>query len=343
MRQNKICQSLTFALLLLSCINCTPDTVSISLKISELDYLIIPTKYGSSQCEVNLLPLIDYCSNVITQPANNCGATLIGENSFVGGKQYIAKFQLGKVETNLNFTNPDVKSSFYREKALCFGEIFNPSQDNVVEELYQQGIIKEQKFYVQVNSTNATLGVIGSIEIGSPNLSLIKRGSKLVNLKHYSQNSAYSTPSNRSLKYGKLPLNYGDLVTFDLLSPYIKIGIFAVNSIIQQLQEEGIGYQYHYGTINEDYLFNVDSIEKLQNISLNVIAQDETPFTITIKPQDYTRKLQNGKYQVLLYPLMYNIQINLGYSILQSYYVGFDLATQSYIITEKSEINVDQF
>ncbi|KAL4467441.1 hypothetical protein ABPG72_011039 [Tetrahymena utriculariae] len=345
MRQNKIQIYLAFAALLLSCISCSSDTISVPLKISQQDYLIIPAKYG--QCQVNLLPLVGFCSNVLTAQYSNepfvCGAHLIGENSFVGGRQFVAEFQLGNVQANLNFTNPNSTSSFYKERALCFGEKDFPNQDNVVEELFLQGLIKEQRFYIQINSTNASQDVIGSIDIGSPNFSLIKKGSKLVNLKHYSQNSAYSTPSDRSLKYGDIQLNYGTVIGFDLQSPFSQIGEFAINSIVGQLQKESIGYEYHFGAKSGDYIFNVDSIEKLQSISLNAIIQDGKPFTITIKPQNYTRKLQNGKYQVLLYPLQYSDFISLGYTILQSYYLGFDLPTQSYLISEKPEISIDQF
>ncbi|KAL4467440.1 hypothetical protein ABPG72_011038 [Tetrahymena utriculariae] len=347
MNLNKIYFYLTFAALLLSCISCSSDTVSVSLKISGQGYLIIPAKYGSSQCETNLLPLVSFCSNFITQSSEEsdfCGVTFIGENYYVGGKQYAAQFQLGNAQAKLNFTNPYKQSSSYLKNALCFGKKDSSNQDNVVEELFQQGFIKEQRFYVQVNSTNATQGVIGSIDIGSPNLSLIKKGSQLVYLKHYG--TIYATPLDRFLYYGDAYLDQGSGVGvgFDLQSPYTQIGIASINFIVKQLQEQSIGYEYHFDTTNKDYTFNVDSIEKLKNISLNVITYNESQFKITIKPQDYTRKLQNGKYQVLLYPLTQSTFISLGYSVLQSYYIGFDLATQTYLISEKSQINTtDQF
>ncbi|EAR86111.1 transmembrane protein, putative (macronuclear) [Tetrahymena thermophila SB210] len=342
---------LTFAAFIFLCssyISCQSDVISLPLKINKSDQLVIPSKFGSkSQCEIELLPLIGYCSNVITQSkdqSKTCGATAIGQNSFVQGQEYVTKFQLGNLTANLNFTNPDSKSSFYGEQALCFGSIFDNQQDNIIQELASQGVIQQQQFFVNVNSTNSTKGVVGSIDVGSPNLSLIKKGQKFVQLKHYNGNSDYSTPSDFSLKYGDLKLNYGTVAGFDLYSPYISIGIFQLNSIVKQIQDEGIQYEYHCEQSDlSTYKFNVDSIEKLKDISLNLIATSGQPFKITLKPQQYTRKQENGKYQVLLFPLIYSSYISLGYTVLQSYYVGFDVPSQSYLISEKIQTNINQF
>ncbi|EAR86244.1 eukaryotic aspartyl protease (macronuclear) [Tetrahymena thermophila SB210] len=333
--------------ILLSCVICQSNTISLPLKISEQNSLIINTKYGDNQCEVNLIPLDDYCSNVITQTDNElkaCGVKLIGENKFIGGKQYVAKFQLGDVQADLKFTNPDSQSSFEGEKALCFSKKDSKTQDNVIDELFKQGLIKQKRFYVNVDSIDTTKGVIGSIDIGTPNLSLIKKGSKLVNLKHYDQNDDFSTPSDSSLRYGDLQFIFGSVAGFDLLNPYISIGITQLNAILKQIRNDGVKYEYYDDDANiENYVFNVDSIEKLKDISFNVIADGDKPFKIIIKPQHYTRKLKNGNYQVLIYPQAYTDYIGLGYSVLQAYYLGYDIPSQSYIIAEKAESNVNQF
>ncbi|KAL4484838.1 hypothetical protein ABPG74_020015 [Tetrahymena malaccensis] len=346
MNKGKTCFYLTLAALLLICISCQSKIISIPLKINDSNNLILITKYGESQCNLTLLPLDDYCSNVITQTDNQlsvCGAQLIGENTFIGGKQYVAKFQLGDTQADLNFTNPDQKSSYMGEQALCFSKKDSKSQDNVIDELFNQKLIKNKRFFVNVESIDAEKGIIGSIDIGSPNLSLIKKGMKLVNLRHYDENDDFSTPSDHSLKYGDLQFKFGSAAGFDLLSPYISFGQNQLNAILQEIRNDGVKFDYHVDYANiENYIFNVDSIEKLKDISFNLITENYTSFKMTIKPQHYTRKLKTGDYQVLIYPEAYTDYIGLGYSVLQAYYLGYEIPSQSYIIAEKGENRIEQ-
>ncbi|EAS07162.1 transmembrane protein, putative (macronuclear) [Tetrahymena thermophila SB210] len=337
---NKKIISAVLALQIIFCFASCKDLISLDLKLGEYQQLYITTKYG--QCEINVIPNLGYCSNslqISPIKALECGAKLIGENLFVGGSQYSAKFQLGQVETNLSFTIPNTDSAFFGEENLCFGEFVISIQDNIIVELFSQRVIQDQKFYVNIKDIKSLDKVVGSIELGAPNKSLIKKGSNFVSL--LSNQGEYSTDyylySNRNLSYGNLQLFGGTSALVSLGNPFLCISNFGFESLLQAFSVQGIKYTY---LPDENYQVVLESIDKLQNISIDLVKEDNSIFTLTVKPEHYTRQLENGQYELLIQPTFYTNVIALGYTILQPYYLGFDVIAKTVLIAEKAEDNV---
>ncbi|KAL4436210.1 hypothetical protein ABPG74_018194 [Tetrahymena malaccensis] len=334
-----------FVLQIIVCFASCQAIISLGLKINANDQLYITSKFGENSCEVDLIPNLSYCSNsisVIPSYAKSCGSQIIGQNSFVEGDEYSAKFQLGQIETNLNFTIPNPSSSFFGSKDLCFGAVLQEDQDNVIAQLFSIKLILDQKFYININDVSSQSGVVGSIELGYPNQSLIKEGSNFVSLlsAQAQSSSGYFSYSNRNLTYGGQQLIGGTSAVVSLNDPFLQISNFSFKSLLQTFLIQGINYTY---LPNQNYRVLLQSIEKLQDISIDLVAEDNSIYTLNIKPKDYTRQLENGQYQLLIFPTFYSNTISLGYSVLQSYYLGFDLLTQTVLVAEKADNDAHQF
>ncbi|KAL4468814.1 hypothetical protein ABPG74_005317 [Tetrahymena malaccensis] len=314
--------------------------ISVPLKINDKQQLFFTVKYGEKQCQVDLIPAINFCSNVITEPsqvADQCGSVYIGENNFVKSRDYSAKFQLGNTQTNLQFSVPNgSQSMFYGAQELCFGFQNYAEQQNTLIELFQSGQLTEERFYVGLNNAQTSSASAGYLDIGAANESQIKAGSDFVKLSTSTGESQYSTNSNRNLNYGSQKLQGGSIVFFSLDSPFTQLSIFAFQDLLSAFSQQGVEYTY---LPDQDYAVYLNSIEQLQNITLGLVAQDGSAYNVTLTSQQYTKQLNNSQYQLLIVPQFYTNSITLGYPVFESYYVGFDLPHRQILIVEKAQQN----
>ncbi|EAR89164.1 hypothetical protein TTHERM_00577190 (macronuclear) [Tetrahymena thermophila SB210] len=314
--------------------------ISVPLKINDKQQLFFTVKYGEKQCQVDLIPAINFCSNVITEPsqvADQCGSLYVGDNNFAKSRDYIAKFQLGNVSANLQFSVPNgSQSMFYGAQELCFGFQSYAEQQNTLIELFQSGQLTEEIFFVGLNNTQSASSTVGYLDIGAANESQIKKGSNLISLQSSTGESQYSASSNRNLNYGSQKLQGGSIVFFSLDSPFTQLSIFAFQDLLSAFSQQGVQYTY---LPDQDYAVYLPSIDKLQNITLGLVAQDGSVYNATLAPQQYTKLLSDGQYQLLIIPQFYTTSITLGYPVFESYYIGFDLPHISILIAEKAQQN----
>ncbi|KAL4498520.1 hypothetical protein ABPG72_019638 [Tetrahymena utriculariae] len=110
--------------------------------------------------------------------------------------------------------------------------------------------------------------------------------------------------------------------------------------ILQDFKHQRIAYDYYP---NKNYALYVNSIQKLKNISINLRFKDGSVFTISLKPQQYSRQITVGTCQLLLYPIDNYGYVSIGYTALQAYYVGFDFIKYEIYKTEKADNNINPF
>ncbi|KAL4480522.1 hypothetical protein ABPG72_022277 [Tetrahymena utriculariae] len=127
-----------------------------------------------------------------------------------------------------------------------------------------------------------------------------------------------------------------DSVSFNLNNPNIQIKTFCLDQILQEFKRQGIAYVYQP---NRNYALYVNSIKELKNIQIGLTAEDGSVYIITLKPEQYSRKLDRG-YQLLLYPTFYTNNLVIGYTALQAYYVGFDFVTHQILIAERADNSI---
>ncbi|KAL4468812.1 hypothetical protein ABPG74_005315 [Tetrahymena malaccensis] len=295
-------------------------------------------QYGFKDCQVNLIPSIQACTNVVTQTAQEateCGSNLLGPNTQVKGDDYLSTFQIGDQITQLIYTSPNKQSSFYGENELCFSILNSELEQNALDQLFKQQLISEKSVFFSLNTQNLNQPIpTGRMDIGAPDTSLIKQGSNLVYLKSFGLENIYSAPANRDLKFGDVPLSNVQVVEFDIESRFHVLSIFTFPSLLQALESQGIEYFYQ----NENVF--LPSIEKLQDITLSLIAEDSQPFVVRLSPQYYTQQLPNGQYQLLFKKQIRNAAIIFGNAIFEQYYIGFNKDRQQVAIAEKAQQNI---
>ncbi|KAL4449211.1 hypothetical protein ABPG74_015593 [Tetrahymena malaccensis] len=321
----------------LSCYSCI-SSVSLPLRIFPTGQ-VYSEVYGPTRCMVQFVPNLSYCSNVVKETTSDmieCEGVDLGRSPFYSyGEEFTLKYQLGNTNARLNFTVLDNLDSI-SESELCFIQLPEQAKnDNVIDQLYSQGLIEVKKFYFNFNNIKHQT-VVGSIDIGNPNYQLIKQGQQFTTLKPYTGNQGYYASSDGNMNYGSISLFGYDSVGFNVNDPYIQIPEFSLKLILQEFKRQGIAYVYQP---TKNYALYVNSISKLQNIQIDLAAEDGSVFTLNLKPQYYSRQLYDGTYQVLLYPTFYNSNLSIGYSALQAYYVGFDFISHKIEIVEKANNN----
>ncbi|EAR97395.1 transmembrane protein, putative (macronuclear) [Tetrahymena thermophila SB210] len=320
----------------LSCFSCF-SSASLPLRINPSNQIFIPLDEKNG-CQIQFIPNLNFCSNTVKQTASDaieCGAINLGTSPFFKrGQEFTSVFQLGNTQANLNFTiffSIDASDS-----QLCFITQDGQVNDNIIDQLFSQGLIDYKKFYIDINNIKYET-IVGSIDIGHPNYQLIKKGQSFTTLKPYTGNSGYYASSTGNMNYGGLSLYGYESVSFSINDPYIQIPEFSLKLILQDFKRQGIAFVYQP---NKNYAIYVKSIQKLKSIQIDVTAEDGSDFKININPSQYSRQLADGTYQLLLYPTFYNSNLSIGYAALQAYYVGFDFINHTIYIAEKSDNNI---
>ncbi|KAL4500681.1 hypothetical protein ABPG72_003105 [Tetrahymena utriculariae] len=99
-------------------------------------------QYGFKECQINLIPSISYCSNVITQTAQEakeCGSVDLGFNPQLQGEDYLSNFQIENQQVPLVYNAPNEQSHFY-VYYVCFSLSDDKSYSNTLDYLYQKKI-----------------------------------------------------------------------------------------------------------------------------------------------------------------------------------------------------------
>ncbi|KAL4468818.1 hypothetical protein ABPG74_005321 [Tetrahymena malaccensis] len=308
------------------------------LDINDKEQLKMTITYGKNKCYADFLPSINFCSNVIGETTQRvqyrCGASYVNRDEFFNFFNYQAQFVLGDTYAVLDFGSPNYQSMFYGDSKLCFGFYEDERQHNVLVQLYKAGLIQQQRMYVALNYTSVR-DAAGKIDMGDYDKYQLYN-EFFVKLKGSPGESQYSALSNGNLNYGIQKLKGADKVFFSLETPYTKLSIIAFTEILSAFSNQGIRYTYLQ---SQNHSLFVPSIDNLQNITLELLVEDDTTYKITLTPQQYTSRLQSGLYKVLFYPEYTFInQITLGYTVFQPYYIGFDLIDRQVRIAKKIEV-----
>ncbi|EAS04753.1 hypothetical protein TTHERM_00465010 (macronuclear) [Tetrahymena thermophila SB210] len=325
---------LLITIALLSC--ALSERISVPLKLNNNNQLYLTANVGSSaQCQVDFLLSINTCNSSIQKSAKEleqCGVEFVGLNPYFKGLNYQSKIQLGSQQKVLNFTAPNgSKSQFYGESVLCLGFQRFDFELNTLLQLYQTKQISDQKFFITLNNlANSQTGqVIGQIDFGAPDTSITT--SQFVNIKNVFNIISFDALSRDYFTYGSAKIYTQTSVYFNLDSPFSGIPNNSFQLLLNILMQQGISYELD-SQLNTLY---VKSIEQLQDITIQLVQSDSKTFLLTLKPTEYTRKTADGKFQVLIYPVFSQQQsFYLGYTALQSYYIGFDLQSQSISIAQ---------
>ncbi|EAR89162.1 transmembrane protein, putative (macronuclear) [Tetrahymena thermophila SB210] len=333
-------RNLTSFCLALALINLTlAQSLTVPLSANQNGKLFFTLKYsqyGFKDCQVNFIPSISDCTNVVTQTAQEakeCGSVYIGPNTQVQGDDYLSTFQIGDQLAQITYTAPNQQSSFYGENELCFSILNGKFESNALDQLFKKQLISEKQVFFSLNAQQNLNQPIpaGRMDIGAPDTSLIKQGSNLVYLKNFGLQNIYSAPANRDLKFGDVPLSNVQVAEFDIESRFHILSIFTFPSLLQAFESQGIEYTYQ-----NDNVF-LPSIEKLQDITLSLVDENNQPFIVRLQPSYYTQQLPNGQYLLLFKKQIRNAAIIFGNAIFESYYIGFNKDKQQIIIAEKEQ------
>ncbi|KAL4468813.1 hypothetical protein ABPG74_005316 [Tetrahymena malaccensis] len=343
-KKNNILRSFCLAFVLINLTLSQSLTVPLNFKQNGSLYFTLKyNSYGFKECQVNLIPSIYYCSNVITQTAQEakeCGSIDLGYNAQIQGEDYISNFQIGDQQVPLIYTSPNQQSHFYGQNELCFSLQDDRSQANALDYLYQKKFIAEKQVFFSLNSQHSLSQPLpaGKMDIGAADISLINQDSDLVYLKSFGLQNSFSTPINRDLKFGNILLsNNPQLAQFDIESRFHVLSIYTFPSLLQAFDSQGIEY------CSENENIFLPSIEKLKDITLSLISEDNSPFVVRLNPQQYTQQLSNGQYQLLFKQQIHNAAFIFGNTIFESYYVGFNKDKKQVLIAKKSQQNSSQF
>ncbi|KAL4500678.1 hypothetical protein ABPG72_003102 [Tetrahymena utriculariae] len=304
----------------------------------------INASYGTQDCEIDLfVEFAQGCYNIISNPLHQtdvCGAKYIGEESYFTKKpNYSALFQLGSTSATLQFILSNEFNDIGR-RTLCFSSQSN-YQNNAFVQLYENKLISKQIAYINLNRTsfyNTNDQIVGTLDIGEPDLSLVKQGSILIELQKskygdlgdYSSNCKGATYSGQNLEvYAFTHINFN--------SPFTLLNLKGLNKILQTFNQKNIKYRIDQPSQYKSPFIYLPSVEQLQPLQFQFQSVEGNDFTITLQPYQFYNLLPSGEYQLLIQSQLpsQNYQ-SIGNTVFQTYYIGFDFQQQSIHIAEKA-------
>ncbi|KAL4463911.1 hypothetical protein ABPG74_005848 [Tetrahymena malaccensis] len=318
------------------------EGISSELILNQDGTLVFPISQKMSdgtQCQYYVRPVIDYCSNIITETANQavkCGNREIGQNYFADGDDYTGNFLIGEKNINLSFSIPNLGSVFNGQKILCFGFKYD-GQQNAFTQLYHQ--VPKQQIFMSLPFQPSSNEIKGTIDIGDADISKTKNNVYPISLKSSGEAGYYSAYSNKDVQYGDYTLFSPRVVFVNVNSPFFLFSQFQIQDLLKAFTQQGIKYNYQP---NKNHFISVPSIENLKNLEINVVSSSSQPFKITILPSQYTAQLNNGEYQVLIGLATYMGSMTLSNRVFETYYIGFDFSTKQILIAEKVNEQLQQ-
>ncbi|KAL4468820.1 hypothetical protein ABPG74_005323 [Tetrahymena malaccensis] len=333
MAQKRIFTQLLIILALLGLISAN---ISIPLKVNEKFGLYMSVKYGKNQCQIDLVPQINCIQNTIVQPyetLDQCGANYVDKINYYT-KKYEAEFQLGTNLPNFSFQVPSIGIDVqYGTQQLCFNILFGDTYSNALAQLFEQGLISQQRVYLSLNKRLADDDLAGQFDIGSADQSLIENELVALQVSSLYKKRQYSAITN-SLSYGKSELSTAKTVLFTVDTPALTVALQTFIEMLDHFTQKGILFNYSFNSGKRPILKSIDFLE---NITIGLVAQNGLIFNITITPDQYTQPLENGEYELLIsYIDDQDGKMTLGYRVFQSYYVGFDMLNSQVLIAQKS-------
>ncbi|EAR99345.2 hypothetical protein TTHERM_00131130 (macronuclear) [Tetrahymena thermophila SB210] len=285
--------------------------------------------------------------------SENCGSFQTGSTA-LGIPIFISLFYMSNVQSYIHFQVPDKKQYLdFGKKELCFGYNSFDFANSVIRDLYDFGQIDQPVTFLTLNKVlqnQNTDEIIGQIDIGQPNMLSIRDGEQLAILKSViNKNFYFAVASNQKIQFLGSPVKLStENVSFKFNSPYYAISSETYFYIVKQLKENKIDYliekrQIRNKEVQDSQMISVSDITKLSDIQVELIKEeDNTTFTVIIKPSQYTRKLDVNKYELLFDTYLGVIDFSLGNTIFETYYIGFNQANGKVLIAERSIQNIHQ-
>ncbi|EAS00077.2 transmembrane protein, putative (macronuclear) [Tetrahymena thermophila SB210] len=343
-RKNNLNLIIASVVIILGCSQAFASKVTIPLKQNKDGAIFFPVQYGSQKCEVNVFPVFNQdCYNIISSSShqtNLCGAQYIGVDSYTNQPNYSTEFQLGNVKANLLFVSPDNEQ--IEKRQLCFSyQQFK--QDNVIVELFEDKLIQNQITYINLNSTTLqNVGddmIVGSLEIGEPDASLIKQDYSFVELAVYTiPDKQFYSSYCRGAVYSGYPLGAHVYAHFNIDSPFTQLPSESVNQILKIFDQDNIKYRVIQVATSKHADIVLSSVDKLQPLYIYLQRRYGKIYTITLQPYQLYRQLRSGEYQLLIQQQSDDLNyIAFGNTIFDTYYLGFDFQNHSVQIVEKAQ------
>ncbi|EAS04752.1 transmembrane protein, putative (macronuclear) [Tetrahymena thermophila SB210] len=331
-------------IILLGCSQAFASKVTLPLKQYEDGAIYFQVKYGPQKCEMDIFPVFsEDCYNIISNPSHQtdvCGAKYIGDDSFSKNPNYSTEFDLGNIKTNLKF----VTSNYYDQvgkRQLCFS-FQRFKQDNLIVELFENKVIQNQITYVNLNSTtlqNVGDAVVGTIDIGEPDASLIKQGASFIELAVYSiPDSLYYSAYCQGALYSDQPLGVYVYAHFNLDSPFTQLPSDSVNQILKVFDQKNIKYRTEQIIISKPADIFLPSVDQIEPLYIYLKNRYGKIYTVTLQPYQLYRQLPSGEYQLLIQQQLGHLNyIQFGSTVFDTYYIGFDFQNESVQIVEKAQ------
>ncbi|EAS07755.1 transmembrane protein, putative (macronuclear) [Tetrahymena thermophila SB210] len=311
--------------------------------------------YGTENCKIEAKAEFINCNNdvdfVMTGERSlyTCGAVNTG-TKISGLSNYEANFKMGNFEADLVFAQyndvnyPDV---IYFTKSLCFGKVTNDKQQlSLLKQLNKEGLISQPRVYITFFNKYLSYftkdDIIGQINLGEPNPVFIKPGSKFVkmfvnNTDTYQLECQFYSNGESTFFGQKIPTFKRYTIYFD--TEMTSIDKDTLEYMLNILKERGYKITINQFDIHDQYYIN--TIEGLEPITISLLTEDKSPFTLTLDASVYTRKIAKGVYKLLLEPEVGSFV--LGNTILTKYYFGYDAVTQNTFFAERAvDLNPQQ-
>ncbi|EAR90137.1 hypothetical protein TTHERM_00354840 (macronuclear) [Tetrahymena thermophila SB210] len=327
-------KQIILAIILISSV-CSFEGLTTELILKDDSTIVFPIQQKTQdgkQCQFYVTPVIDYCSNAITEtPAQavQCGNTEVGSNYFADGNDYSGDFFIGEKKINFEFTIPNRGSVFYGSNQFCFGFKYD-GQVNAFT--YLDHKVPKQQIFLSLPQAGSKQNK-GTIDIGDADLSKTKDNVYPFSLKSSGEAGYYSAYSSQNVQYGQFSLFSPRIVFLNINQPFFLFSLFQIQDLLKAFTAQGIKYDYQP---NKNHFISVSSTDKLKNLEIQVVTEDSKPFIITVLPSQYTFKLAEGIYQVLIQLATYKGAMSLSNRVLETYYLGVDFSTKQILIAEKN-------
>ncbi|KAL4488394.1 hypothetical protein ABPG72_019244 [Tetrahymena utriculariae] len=310
--------------------------ITLILPIDRSGQINISSLVQSSGCRIKFVPSLNDCTNIVKESycdAHLCGAVEDGRTSpydKVNGQYFTSYFTflIEHIEAPLSYTVP-LEPEDIPYSQICFFRSSYKNNNNRVEQLYSRHVTGSNKFFATITNVNYK-NYAGIIEIDYPEYPLNTKG-YFTGIQPQGDRYIYDINQNYQ---GDINLVFSGNVIFTLESSYISISANALELILEDFKRQGIEYD---NQPDKGHALYVNSIQKLKNIQLNLQAEDGSDFPINLSPQQYSRFITAGIYQLLLQPEFNANYYSLGYAALQGYYFMFDFMNYKLSIVQKAD------
>ncbi|KAL4461085.1 hypothetical protein ABPG72_006464 [Tetrahymena utriculariae] len=197
----------------------------------------------------------------------------------------------------------------------------------------------------QLTLTNSTTlqnigdALIGTIEIGEPDVSLIKQGSSFIELAIYSvPDTQFYSAYCRGAVYSGYPLGTHVYAHFNLDSPFTQLPSDSVNQILKIFDLKNIKYRTEQIIISKPAKIFLPSVDQLEPLYIYFQNRYGKIYTATLQPYQLYRQLPSGEYELLIQQQLGHLYyVAFGSTVFDTYYIGFDFQNESVQIVEKAQ------